>query len=96
MDAAVRCLLETSRAGQLPGMIYGRLHSIVKLKSACSAAPVNAVLHEICSMVSALRSLLDLCSSMNNLHHMGWTAPRYLLSKQTLHAFHKLVAQPLL
>ena len=51
LEKAIRALTLASQAGQLPGTIYGRLHSIIRLKSISSAEPVNSVLHEICRMV---------------------------------------------
>lgn len=57
LDKAVSTLAAASQAGQLLGTMYGRLHSIVKLKSASSSEPVNAILHEICRMVSCSATL---------------------------------------
>ncbi|KAK9831195.1 hypothetical protein WJX74_007025 [Apatococcus lobatus] len=54
LEQAVRTLTLASQAGQLPGVLYGRLHSVIRLKSISSAEPVNSVLHEICRMASCL------------------------------------------
>ena len=51
LEKAIRSLTIASQEGQLTGTIYGRLHSIIRLKSVGSAEPVNSVLHEICRMV---------------------------------------------
>lgn len=51
LEKAIRSLAMASQAGQLPGAMYGRLHTVMRVKSPGSVQPVNAVLHELCRMV---------------------------------------------
>ena len=52
MDDAIQALLAESHSRQLPGRLYGRLHSLATVPAAGNAVPVNAVLGELCNLVS--------------------------------------------
>lgn len=57
MDDAVHALLAQSHSRQLQGRLYGRLQSLATVPAARNAVPVNAVLGELCNLVSPLHCL---------------------------------------
>ena len=54
VDAAVNDLLAQNSSGQLNGVFYGRLHSLATVPAPADALAVNAVLSELCNLVSLL------------------------------------------
>ena len=54
MNQAVSHLAAQHRQGQLPGVFYGRLHSLATVPAPADALAVNAVLSELCNLVSVL------------------------------------------
>lgn len=52
VDEAVSALLAHSRHSQLHGVFFGRLHSLATVLAPSDAVAVNAVLSELCNLVS--------------------------------------------
>ncbi len=57
MDNAVALLLKQSQQGQLQGNFFGRLQSLAVVPAPEDEVAVNAVLRELCSLVSRQLSL---------------------------------------
>lgn len=53
LDEAVSHLAAQHRQGHLPGVFYGRLHSLATVPAPADALAVNAVLSELCNLVSS-------------------------------------------
>lgn len=81
MDNAVNALLEQSQRGQLPGTLYGRLHSLATVPAAEDTIAVNAVLTELCNMVSIPSSILLLYQTNTAQQAQGEIAAQVVVAR---------------